>query len=145
MKLLKSKFNGGKWDDIEVVPLAIDNLWASVPKADKLRNRPFYKPVMEDIKANGLHFPLLIVEATRRQVREQKDKYKRKMCELPFDGLKDDLNEKMYVVWGGSNRVRAAEELGFTHIDCVIFRDGQFQEAMSRQKLHRRPYQKKFY
>ena len=38
------------------------------------------------------------------------------MCELPFSE-DDDLNVRQYVVWGGSNRVRIAEELGYKLVD----------------------------
>lgn len=143
MKLLKSKHD--EWDGMKVIPLKIDELWASVPKAEKHRGKAFYEPVMKDIEANGLHFPLLIVEATHAQLIKEKRKYKNKMLELPFDEKTTDLDKKIYVVWGGSNRVRAASELGYDHIDCVIFGDGKFDLAKSKQRLHRKPYMGKFY
>jgi hypothetical protein len=143
MKLLKSKYD--EWDGMKVVPLKIDNLWASVPKAEVHRGKQFYGPVMKDIEANGLHFPLLIVEATHAQLIKEKRRYKDKMLDLPFDEKNTNLDEKIYVVWGGSNRVRAAAELGFDYIDCVIFTNGRFDLAKSKQKLHRKPYMRKFY
>ena len=129
---------------MNVVVLPIKDLWPSVPKAIKYKNKEFYGPVMEDIKRNGLNFPLLIVDATRKQLTEQKNKHKDNMCELPFSE-DDDLNVRQYVVWGGSNRVRIAEELGYSHIDCVVFPNGDFDTSRTKQRLHRTLYQKQFY
>lgn len=144
MNILKSKYHGSKWDGTEVAPIAIKDLWASVPKAEKCKGKAFYGPVMEDIKQNGLNFPLLVVDATRAQLIEQKEKHKDRLMDLPFD-TDSDLSLRQYVIWGGSNRVRIAEELGYTHIDCVIYPNGDFQKAYIKQKLHRKPYQKRFY
>ena len=144
MKTLKSKYHKSQWDRRNVVALPIKDLWASVPKAEKYRVKDFYGPVMEDIKQNGLTFPLLVVDATRAQIIEQKEKHKDRLCDLPFD--KDsDLTLRQYVIWGGSNRVRIAEELGYTHIDCVIFPNGDFATPHNKQGLHRKQYRKKFY
>ena len=140
MNILKSKYHGSTWNNIEVTPLRVNELWASVPKAVKHKNKEFFQPVMDDINESGLHFPLLVVHATYNQLLTQKSKYRNKMVELP-----EDTGEKLYVVWGGSNRWHAANELGFDSVDCVVFKDGQFDEARDMQKLHRKPYQGKFY
>ena len=143
-KALLCKFSNGQWDGKDVVSLPIKELWASVPKADIYKGRAFYKSVMADIAENGLNFPLLVVDATREQVIAQKKKHGSKLVELPFE-LDSDLSERQYVVWGGSNRVRIAEELGYTHIDCVVYANGDFTTPHQKQKLHRTPYQAKFY
>ena len=145
MSVLKSRYHGKSWNDKEVITLPIDELWASVPKADKHKGKAFYQPVLEDIKENGLHFPLLIVEATHKQLIAEKVRYKHKMVELPFNAKNTDLDKKIYVVWGGSNRVRIAKELGYEYVDCVLYSDGSFDEARSHQKLHREPYKGKYY
>ena len=57
-----------------------------------------------------------------------------------------NLNSSIY--GSGSSIIRAvclAEELGYTHIDCVIFPNGNFDLAMKKQGLHRAPYKRKFY
>ena len=144
MNILKSKYHNSKWDNMNVVVLPINKLWPSVPKAEKYRNHDFYGPVMEDIKKNGLNFPLLIVDATREQIVAQKKIHKNNICDLPFS-LNDDLTIRQYVIWGGSNRVRIAEELGYTHIDCVVFPNGDFAKSLQKQRLHRQPYQRQFY
>jgi|TARA_E500000318_G_C3446231_1_gene167014 hypothetical protein len=146
MNLLKSQFNGTQWNGYDVVPLKISELWASVPKATIHRGKEFYGPILNDIKENGLHFPLLVVHANKQQIIEQKNKYGSKLCNLPFN--KDDgwLTDKMYVVWGGSNRVRIAEELGYEYIDCcIVAPNGEFEKARGMQKMHREPYQGKYY
>jgi len=145
MNILKSQYHESTWDNMEVVVLPIKDLWASVPKAEKHKGRDFYGPVMEDIKENGLHFPLLIVDATYAQIIEQKKKHRNNILDLPFDQNDCCLSLRQYVVWGGSNRIRIAEELGYTHIDCVIFPNGNFDLAMKKQGLHRAPYKKQFY
>tara|TARA_R110002167_G_scaffold254756_2_gene460948 strand:+ start:296 stop:730 length:435 start_codon:yes stop_codon:yes gene_type:complete len=144
MKVLKSKYHGSQWDKKDVVILPVNELWASVPKAEHYKGKDFYGPVMEDIKENGLQFPLLIVDATRAQVLEQKEKHKDKLVDLPFES-DSDLTLRQYVVWGGSNRIRIAEELGYTHIDCVVYANGDFATPHHKQGLHRTPYKKKFY
>lgn len=145
MNNLKCKYHGSTWNDANVVSLPVKDLWASVPKADRHKGKAFYTPVMKDIKENGLCFPLLVVEATHKQLMAEKKRYKDAILDLPFDENDTDLEEKIYVVWGGSNRVRIAEELGYDHVDCVILINGQFDKARGMQRLHRKPYQKKFY
>lgn len=135
MKILKTAYHKRKWDGKEVVVLPIKDLWASVPIALKLKNRDFYEPLKEDIEKNGLHFPLLVVSSSEAQLREQKEKYKNKLLPLP-----KIENDHIYVIWGGSNRIKVAQELKYTHIDCVVFENGAFSEAHKKQKLHRKPY-----
>ncbi len=140
MYILKSKYHGSTWNNIEVTPLRVKDLWASVPKAEKHKGKEFFQPVMDDIKENGLHFPLLVVHSTHEQLLEQKSKYRNRMMDVPSDN-----GEKLYVVWGGSNRWHVANDLGFEYVDCVIFHNGEFDDARNMQGLHRKPYQKKFY
>ena len=143
-KALLCEFSNSQWDGKDVVSLPITELWASVAKADIHKGRAFYKLVMADIAENGLNFPLLVVDATREQDIEQKKRHKDKLVDLPFE-LDSDLSKQQYVVWGGSNRVRIAEELGYTHIDCVVYANGDFDTPHKKQKLHRTPYQAKYY
>ena len=78
MKILKSKYHkqgyivmNQKKYKIEILP--VNEIWPSVPKAVKHRGKPFYKELTVDIKANGLHFPLLVVNAQRSEVVHQKN------------------------------------------------------------------------
>lgn len=145
MKTLKSKYHGLVWNGMKVVSLKVSDLWASVPIAKTHRNKEFYEPIKKDIQENGLHFPLLVVDATRAQLVEQKNKYPKQLCELPFDKDKDFLTVRQYTVWGGSNRWNIAKELGYKKVDCVIIPDGDFRRARNLQALHRKPYEGKYY
>ncbi|MBN2703882.1 MAG: tetratricopeptide repeat protein [Pontiellaceae bacterium] len=142
-KILKSQFSGKKWNDYRVISLPIKDLWASVPKAETHKGKPFYSRLAEDIAQNGLHYPLLVVHATRRELIERMKTCEDTFCELPFDESKGNLNVRLYVIWGGSNRVRVAEELGFTHVDCVVVES--FNRAVELQRTHRKPYTEKYY
>ena len=94
----------------------------------------FYKPLKELIQKEGLHNPLITVECTRLELKGQKAKWGKKLNDLPF-WLDEDLNEKLLVIWGGSNRLYVARELGYTHIDCVMI--PTFDAARKLQKTHR--------
>jgi|TARA_R110002153_G_scaffold2331_2_gene11398 hypothetical protein len=145
MKTLKSRYNGSEWNNIEVIQLKVSELWASVPAVKVHRGREFYEPIKEDIRKNGLHFPLIVVDATRNDLVAQKKKHKDNLCKLPFDQYKDDLTVRQYTVWGGSNRWNIANELGYKYVDCVIVHNGDFEAARVMQSLHRKPYQGKYY
>ena len=89
----------------------------------------------------------MVVTATRKQINEQKKIWGAKLCDLPFD-IKETKKEKLghiehYVAWGGSQRVRVAEELGYTHIDCAMM--PSFQRAHKLQKVMRVPYRARWY
>ena len=145
MKTLKSKFNGSQWNGINVTPLKVSDLWPSVPIAKQHRGKEFYEPIKQDIRKNGLNFPLIVVDATRNDILKQKRKYKNRICPLPFDENKDDLSVRQYTVWGGSNRWNIANDLGYEYVDCIIVNNADFDRARSMQVLHRKPYQGKYY
>lgn len=133
-KRLLSAFTGKEWNGRKVESFPLSLVWPSVPRADKLKGKPFYSTVKDDISQNGLKFPIIVVKCTYEELLEQKKKFNKSMRQPPsrdtFFG---------YVVWGGSNRYRIAEELGYNHIDCVIY--DNFDEARKDQALHREPYQ----
>jgi len=149
-KILKSKFHKqGYWKnetnlcpgltnkEYKIETLPTDEVWASVQKAMMHKGFPLFDTLVKDIDKNGLHNPLLVVTATRREVLGQKAKWGNKLCDPPF-WMADDLDKKMYVVWGGSNRLWAARELGYTHIDCAMI--PTFSEAHNLQKTHRKTH-----
>lgn len=152
MKLLKSNYyKRGYWENTtqfekkyhgKKYPIEqhdVNELWASVPKAESHLGKEFYGPVKDDIAKNGLYNPLLIVKCTKAELKGQKAKYGHLINELPFWMADDKEDEKLLVVWGGSNRLYAARELGYTHVDCAIV--PTFQEAMALQKCHRHTHQ----
>jgi len=120
-----------------IAQLPINELWASVPQAKVLNGKPFYQPLLEDIQKNGLHFPLLCVHATYGDLRIQKVRFRDKMCDLPFWANEPD-DKQMYVIWGGSQRLRVAQDLGYTHIDCAMI--PTLDEARGLQRYMRKPY-----
>ena len=147
MKLLKSKYHEqGYWTNpIELEPWShgikypvlvhsVNDLWASVPRADIHAGIEFYKPLKESIEKEGLHNPLITVQCTRQELKGQKAKWGNKLNELPF-WIGEDLTKPVLVIWGGSNRLYAAIELGYTHIDCVMI--PTFEQAKKLQKTHR--------
>ena len=145
MKILKSRYHNSQWNNIKVISLRVSDLWASVPLAKQHRGKEFYEPIKEDIRKNGLHFPLIVVDATRNDILKQKKKYGDKLCKLPFDKDKDDLTVRQYTVWGGSNRWNIANNLGYEYVDCVIVVNADFDRARGMQGLHRKPYKGKYY
>jgi hypothetical protein len=123
----------GKKYPLRVV--ALKDIWASVPKAKVHLGKVFFEPLKEDIAKNGLHNPILTIHCTREELKGQKAK---NINDLPF-WLDDDMQQKLYVAWGGSNRVYAAMELGYTHIECALV--PTFNEARNLQKCHRHTHQ----
>lgn len=135
--ILKCKFKDN-WNKKPIVVMELDKLWASVPVAPLWNGRPFYNVVKEDIATNGMQFPILVVKSTYSNLVKQRQRHKKGMLDVPPN---QEPNDIMYVVWGGSNRISIAKELGYTHIECVIY-DGTYHEAFADQALQRTPYQK---
>lgn len=169
MKLLKSKYHTQGWIDLRGVKyqlrqLPIEDIWPSVEKAEVHRGVRFYDLIKKDISKNGLHFPLLVVKATRKEILFQKNSWKHKILKPPFPAkeveveykeqsgsnaptlkklewvLEDEstADQKHFVCWGGSQRVRIAKDLGYTHIDCAMM--PKFKVAHQLQRVLRNPY-----
>lgn len=139
-KILKSRFfQGVLWNKYPVKILPIRDIWVSVPKTEALRGKKFFDILTESIREEGLHFPLLVSNPTRTELKNKKKQYKERMMPLPEwnDGRED--SQRLWVVWGGSQRIRAAKDLGYTHIDCAII--PTLDEARSLQTKMRGPYQ----
>jgi hypothetical protein len=147
MKLLKSRLHDQGYlyitSDLEpaykgkkypIAQLRVDEIWASVPKAIIHNGVHFYGPVKKSIEKNGMDWPIMVVNCSRHELRGQKAKWRNKINDLPF-WMADDLDVRMNVVWGGSNRLWIARELGYTHIDCAMM--PTFQSAHDLQKTMR--------
>jgi len=144
-KILRSKFSYTKlWNKYPVQVLPIRDIYISCPKTETLRGKPFYKLLLEDIERDGLHFPLLVSNPTRTELRKKKKQYKNRMDPLPEwnDGLDENM-QRQWTVWGGSQRIRVAIDLGYTHIDCAII--PTLDEARTLQGKMRAPFQKRYY
>jgi len=144
-KILRSKFTQSKlWNQYPVQVFPIQDIFISVPKTDVLRGKPFYKLLLEDIERDGLHFPILVADPTRSELRKKKKQYKKRMSDLPEwnDGLDENM-QRQWTVWGGSQRIRVAKDLGYTHIDCAII--PTLDEARTLQGKMRAPFTQRYY
>ena len=126
---------------LEVIP--INKLWASVPIAKVHNGVQFYDKLKVDMEANGLINPLLVVTASYRELIIQKHIWKDRVKPLPFkergeNGKWQSINKAQYVIWGGSNRVEVAKQLGYTHIECAMMLG--FKNARAHQAVHRGPW-----
>lgn len=144
-KILKSKFFGGKlWDKYPVRVLPISEIYISCPKTESIRGKPFFQTLSEDIKRDGLHFPLLVSSPTRMELKIKKRKYKKRMDPLPqWNDWEDENIYRQWTVWGGSQRIRVAIDLGYEYIDCAII--PSLDEARTLQAKMRQPFQKRYY
>lgn len=121
--------------------LPIKDLWASVPIAKVHNGVQFYDKLKADMSKNGLINPLLVVTSTRRELIIQKHIWKDRIKDLPFSERGQnwqELNKCVYTIWGGSNRVEVAKELGYTHIECAMMIG--FKNARAHQQVHRGPW-----
>ena len=132
------------WKKYPVRVLPIKDIFISCPKTDVLRGKPFYKLLLDDIERDGLHFPILVSDPTRTELRKKKKQYKKRMEPLPEwnDGLNEDM-QRQWTVWGGSQRIRVAMDLGYTHIDCAII--PSLDEARTLQGKMRAPFTQRYY
>jgi hypothetical protein len=145
-KILKSKYKGD-WNGFPIKVLPVDDIWQSVVPVDELptlRGKPFKKNLIEDIRRDGMHFPIMVVHTTHEELLKAKEKWGEKLSPLPFwHNDKNPQSKKIWSVWGGSQRLDVAKILGFTHIDCTII--PSIGRAISLQKHMRKPFAKRYY
>lgn len=141
--VLKSKFEK-EWEGYDVVELPIKDIWASVPIAETLLGRPFFENLKKDITKDGLHFPIMAVHTNYVKLERAKERWGKKIRELPFWHNEINKHKKLiWSVWGGSNRLEAANQLGYTHIDCAVLPN--IAKAISLQKIMRKPFNDRYY
>ena len=111
--------------------MSVDDLWQPV------RTVPvFVDEVRNSIGEAGLMNPLIVVRTPREDVvRHYRDKHKAISGTLP-KSLPD--TPVINTIWGGSNRLDAVKQLGYTHVDCVLIPD--FFTAMRVQTEQRNAY-----
>ena len=139
-KILESQVVGD-WRGYPLITLPVDEIWQSVPSVDQHRGRPFKKTLREDILANGMKLPIMVVHTSYEDLKEAKRRYRTRICELPSDrfwGEGAHPDKRIYSVWGGSQRLTFAREEGYTHIHCAII--PTIQESISLQKHMRRGF-----
>jgi hypothetical protein len=99
------------------------------------------------IKTEGLINPLIVVDATVGIAWDKKKQHGKQLREPPGDGnpeVSDPPHDKqLYVIWGGSNRYAVLQDMGCTHVDCIIIKDFkvafkiQATQRNSHKELHR--------
>ena len=144
-KVLKCKFKN-HWNNYEIIELAIDDIWQSVPSVDVIPkvNKPFKKNLIDDIQRDGMHFPILVVKTSHKDLLEAKEKYGDKLNVLPFwHNDKNPETKYQWSVWGGSQRLDVAKILKYTHIDCAVI--PSIAESISIQSKMRQPFLKRYY
>ena len=142
-KTLTCKYPNG-WEGYEVIELAINEIWRSVPIVDKLGGIPFRQRLAHDLQADGMHFPIMVVNTTHLELERAKEKWGKKLSELPFWYNELSKHKKyQWSVWGGSQRVDIAKYLGYTHIHAAVLPN--IAKAISLQKIMRKPFTKRYY
>ena len=144
-KILKCEYTK-HWNHFPIIQLQIEKIWQSVPSVDflPLINKPFKKNLINDIKNNGMHFPIMVVKSNHKELLEAKEKFGEKISMLPFWHNDHDPQSKYeWGVWGGSQRVDVAKILGYTHIDSAVI--PSIAKAISLQKTMREPFKEKYY
>lgn len=143
-KILKCQYEN-EWNGFKIITLPIEDIWQSVVSVDTLSNgKPFKKTLLDDIKNNGMHFPIMVVHTSYSDLLKAKDRWKNKICELPFwHNTPNPENQYIWSVWGGSQRLDVAKRLAYTHIDCVHIPN--IDKAISLQKEMRKPFFDKYY
>jgi len=122
------KLAGLVMDTFEVRNLPLTELHCPVREVPTFADR-----LAVSIKESGLYNPIIIVRTTLEELR---DYYGERGYDLRHLPKSDPVN----CVWGGTNRIAAARELGYTSIDCVLIPD--FYMAMRLQELQRNAYDK---
>ena len=127
-------YSGVTITSFPVRQLPVDDLWQSVDVVPA-----FMGEIKKSLLNKGLINPIIVVRLPREDVTEYFAKTRRS---LNISGLRDfstlPYTPIANVVWGGTNRVEAVRELGFTHIDCVIIPD--FETASQIQDSQRSSY-----
>ena len=144
-KVLRCNFKD-HWNHYPIIDLKVEDIWQSVPSIDFLPNdnRPFKKNLINDIRKDGMHFPVMVVKTTHKELLEAKEKWRDKINTLPFwHNDRNPQSKYQWSVWGGSQRVDVARILKYTHIARAVL--PSIAKAVSLQKFMRKPYAKRYY
>tara|TARA_B110001450_G_scaffold145681_1_gene136156 strand:- start:26 stop:475 length:450 start_codon:yes stop_codon:yes gene_type:complete len=144
-KILRCNFKD-HWNHFPIIDLKIEDIWQSVPSVDFLPydNRPFKKNLINDIRKDGMRFPVMVVKTSHKELIEAKEKWEDKINTLPFwHNDRNPQSKYQWSVWGGSQRVDVARTLKYTHIASVVL--PSIAKAVSLQKFMRKPYIKRYY
>ena len=115
----------------EVRTMPVDSLWAPVSPVPL-----FAEEIKESIEAKGLMNPIIVVRLPREDIEHHFKQMKHARKKLPKLAAPDI--PVVNVIWGGTNRLAAVKELGYTHVDCVLIPD--FHTAILIQDRQRSFY-----
>lgn len=122
------RYAGVTLDEFEVRSMPIDELYSPVRSVPS-----FVNEIKESIDLDGLINPVIVVRKPREDILAD-------WARVQIDPIPPDFPDTpvVNVVWGGTNRLHAARELGYTHVDCVLMPD--FALAFKVQASHRNSY-----
>ena len=134
---------GHLWN-FPIITLPIKDIWKTVKVTKILGRVEFFETLKNSIAKEGMHFPVMVVHTTHKDLLEAKEKWGDKICELPF-WLNDRNPQSKYQwsVWGGTQRLFVAEALGYTHISCLHM--PKIAIAIRHQELMRKPFSNLLY
>ena len=97
-KILKCQYKK-HWKHYPIKELHVDELWASVPAVETgIGLSPtFKKDLLKDISENGMHFPLMVVRTSHKDLLDLKLVWEEKICNLPF--WHNDRNPQSKYQW----------------------------------------------
>ena len=95
-KILKCEYTK-HWNHFPIIQLQIEKIWQSVPAVDflPLINKPFKKNLINDIKNNGMHFPIMVVKSNHKELLEGKEKFGEKVIIKTFEKPKGFIARKL--------------------------------------------------
>jgi hypothetical protein len=117
------------------------------PKPDYVFD--FKKKLQEDIEKNGLYFPVLVVKLSYKQISDRQAENEEKgighfHATRPFWHEESQREDKFLLcLFGGSQRVNLAKEMGYTHIDGISVPD--VKTSYDLQFKQNKEYQKTLY
>jgi len=113
--------------------MPIESLWAPVCTVPI-----FTEEVKGSIADAGLMNPLIVVRLPREDALRYFSHRRGERWIVPPQW--DEAPDKpiLNTIWGGSNRLAAIKELGYTHVDCVLI--PSFQAATAVQEQQRASY-----
>lgn len=111
--------------------MLVEELWRPVGTIPT-----FVAEVKASIEDKGLANPIIVVRLPREDLIECFRIDSRAVPNYRLPKIPDE--PVINTVWGGSNRLEAIKQLGYTHVDCVMLPD--FQTAMQVQDQQRGSY-----
>ena len=118
-------------DSFEVRAMPIDELWPPVRVVPV-----FVEELKDSIAQAGLMNPIIVVRTPKEDLVRHFEKKNKLFPNWKHPPLPD--GEVTNTIWGGSNRLEAVKQLGYTHVDCVLIPD--FFTAMEVQTQQRNAY-----